>query len=423
MTETEPTGMAVDEVEELAADGLRWLLSVAREAGDGGGIGWPVRPSADELEPMLYNGTAGVVPVLLEAWRHFGDDSYADTALRAARGLAESVESVADDSLYFGRTGMALVLRAVHDELGDTAAGAAADRALELVRSRFDGTRWGDLFELMGGNAGIGLGALLAGARELAVQAVEPYARTAEPTPAGVRWPYRADTSPSMHHMSHGTLGIAYGLAAVGHATGREDLVELALAGVADVVSRAEDGPDGFLVAHSDPHHGSELTARHNYGWCHGPTGDAQVFRLLRDLSGDPTPWPALADRCWHTVRHCGLPRRLRPGFWDNNGRCCGTAGVLALACDRIAEQGDSPGFAQVLVADIAAHATRDAEGARWSNVEHRADPSDLEPEAGWAMGNAGIVRELLRFVRVVRGGEPDYAFTWPDQPAVRRRR
>ncbi|MFE9687457.1 lanthionine synthetase LanC family protein [Streptomyces sp. NPDC006285] len=66
-------------------------------------------------------------------------------------------------SLYSGRTGMAVVLRALHTELGDTAAGAAADRALELVRSRFDGTRWGELFELMGGNAGIGLGALMAG--------------------------------------------------------------------------------------------------------------------------------------------------------------------------------------------------------------------------------------------------------------------
>ncbi len=31
----------------------------------------------------------------------------------------------------------------------------------------------------------------------------------------------------------------------------------------------------------------------------------------------------------------------MRPGFWDNNGRCCGTAGVLALACDRIVERGD----------------------------------------------------------------------------------
>lgn len=418
MTLDEAEAPTADEVEALAVDGLRWLLAGARDTG-GGGIGWPVRASDDEVDPMLYNGTAGIIPVLLEAWRHFGDDSYADAALRAARGLTASVERMEDDSLYFGRTGLALVLRAVHDELGDTEAGQATDRALELVRSRFDGERWGELYELMGGNAGIGLGALLAGAEELAVRAVEPYVRTAERTPAGVQWPYRPDAAARMHHMSHGTLGIVYGLAAVGHATGREDLVELALAGAADVVSRDEGGPDGFLVPHSDPQHGSERTARLNYGWCHGPTGDAQLFRLLRDLTGDPA-WPALADRCWHTVRHSGLPNRLHPGFWDNNGRCCGTAGVLALAGDRIAEQGDSPAFARLLVTDITARATRDAEGARWSNVEHRADPSDLEPESGWAMGNGGIVRELLRHVRISRGGTAAYAFTWPDQPAPR---
>ncbi len=34
-------------------------------------------------------------------------------------------------------------------------------------------------------------------------------------------------------------------------------------------------------------------------------------------------------------------------------------------------------------------------------------------------MGNAGIVRELLRFVRLSRGGDPRYAFAWPDQPPV----
>jgi hypothetical protein len=134
-----------------------------------------------------------------------------------------------------------------------------------------------------------------------------------------------------------------------------------------------------------------------------------QVFRLLRDITADPG-WSALADRCWHTVTRSGLPRRLRPGFWDNSGRCCGTAGVLALACDRIAEQDDRYDFAHVLVADLAARAVRDIDGARWSNVEHRATPSALEPCTGWAMGNAGIVRELLRFVRLSRGGDPRYA-------------
>ncbi|MHB9849183.1 lanthionine synthetase LanC family protein [Streptomyces krungchingensis] len=417
MTAPEAKVVAVDEVEGLAVEGLRWLTAAARETA-GGGLAWATRPSDDELNPMLYSGTAGIVPVLLEAWRHFGDDSYADTALRAARSLADSVDGIDDDSLYFGRTGMALVLRAVHDELGDRAAGAAADRALELVRSRFDGTRWGELFELMGGNAGIGLGALAAGDADLAVLAVEPYLRTAEQTAAGVHWAHRTGIDSRLHHISHGTLGIVLALARVGRVTGRADLVELALAGAADVVARDEAGPEGFLVRHSTPQYQPDVIEPVSYGWCHGPAGDAQVFRLLRDVTADPV-WPVLADRCWHTVTRSGLPQRLRPGFWDNNGRCCGTAGVLALACDRIVERQDPYDFADVLVADLVARAIRDTDGARWSNFDHQGSPSDLEPCTGWAMGNAGIVRELLRFVRLNRGGDPRYAFAWPDQPPV----
>ena len=65
--------------------------------------------------------------------------------------------------------------------------------------------------------------------------------------------------------------------------------------------------------------------------WCHGPTGDAQVFRLLHQLAADQR-WLHLQDACWRTVIEFGIPRRLRPGFRDNSGHCCGTAGVLALA-------------------------------------------------------------------------------------------
>ncbi|MFI6347395.1 lanthionine synthetase LanC family protein [Streptomyces sp. NPDC050560] len=267
--------------------------------------------------------------------------------------------------------------------------------------------------------AGQGPGALAAGDTELAVRAVEPYLGAAEKTAAGVQWEMCAGTVARFHHVSHGTLGVVCALDTIGRAADRADLVELARAGAADVVARDEAGPDGFLVAHSDPQHSPAMTARHNYGWCHGPTGDAQVFRLLSVADPDPR-WPALADRCWHTVTRSGLPRRMWPGFWDNNGRCCGTAGVLALACDRMAEQDDPPDFADVLVGDLLARADRGTDGARWSNVEHRATPSVLEPHTGWSMGGAGIVRELLRYARVRRGGDPLYAFAWPDHPPVR---
>jgi hypothetical protein len=84
-------------------------------------------------------------------------------------------------------------------------------------------------------------------------------------------------------------------------------------------------GPSGFLVPQSDPQHKPELIERYSFGWCHGPAGDAQVFRLLGAVTAAPA-WQVPADRCWHTVTGSGLPLRVRPGFWDNSGRCCGTA-------------------------------------------------------------------------------------------------
>ncbi|MFC6345545.1 lanthionine synthetase LanC family protein, partial [Nocardioides hankookensis] len=186
------------------------------------------------------------------------------------------------------------------------------------------GERWGEAYDLMGGNAGIGLGALRLGDPELALLAVEPYLHTSERTAYGITWENRVGLTARRHHISHGTLGIAYGLVAVGGATGRSDLVDLGLEAVADVVARNEE-PDGFLVPHSDPAQVHPLLERYSLGWCHGPTGDAQVFRLLHEVTGQAR-WLELQDRCWHTVVTSGLPERLRRGFWDNNGRCCGTA-------------------------------------------------------------------------------------------------
>ena len=379
------------EAARLARGAADWLI-------DGSG--------ADPDDPTLYHGLAGVVLALHEAHQHFGDDRYREAVEGGADALSAQADAMGGSSLYFGLAGVAVALHSLGRD-------AAAERALNRVRSGFDGQRWNQMFELFMGNAGIGLGALHAGDLDLAVTAVTPYLTTADPTPWGVNWAVRPSPARS-HHIAHGTLGIVYALASVGEAAGRADMTEMALAGAADVVGRNEAGPDGFRVPHSDPPHRPELIERYSYGWCNGPAGDAQVFRLLARITRDDA-WTALGDRCWHTIRESGLPRRIRPGFWDNNARCCGTAGVLALACDRIVERGDDFAFANVLADDLAARATVDKAGVRWSNHEHRATPSDLEPRAGWAMGNAGIIRELLRYARLSGGGPAGYAIPWPD--------
>ena len=424
--------------EELALAALEWIEATA--VADGDAVWWSAKPSSAEPDPTLYQGTAGIVLALLEADAHFSDRRWGELAARGTRWLAAAVDTrdtASYPALYVGTAGTAFALHEAAGRLGgdggdrDAAetARAAAMRGLTAVRAAYDGERWGDAYELMFGNAGIGLAALRLGDAELAEAAVTPYLRTAEPTPFGQTWEQQRGQPARWHHMSHGTLGIAYALAAVGTAVGRPDLVDAALAGVADVVARDEAGPEGFLVPHSDPQQVAFGLERYSYGWCHGPAGDAQVFRLLAqladaapgpgDVSGVGDGWRALVDRCWHTVTTSGLPERLRPGFWDNSGRCCGTGGVLALACDRAVEVGDGLEFADLLVGDLARRATVDASGARWSNVECRATPPELEPQPGWAMGNAGLVRELLRHARITAGRDPSYAVQWPDHPAT----
>jgi len=401
----------IERAEELAAGAADWLLATARPRGTG--LEWTARAGATEPDTSLYRGAAGIVLALREAHQHFADERYGDAAARGADALAADIDPHGDASLYFGLAGTAVTLRSLGRD-------AVTRRALDAVRAQFDGERWNDMYELFVGNAGIGLGALHAGDLDLAVRAVTPYLRTADPTPAGVNWAVRP-SPPRSHHIAHGTLGIVYALLAIGTAAGREDLVALAAAGAADVVSRDEAGPDGFVVPHSDPPHRPDIIERYSYGWCNGPAGDAQVFRLFHAVTGDPA-WTALVDRCWSTVVRSGLPARIRPGFWDNNGRCCGTAGVLALGCDLMAERGGDHAFTDGLVDDLITHATVDADGARWSNYEPRAEHSDLPAETGWAMGNAGILRELLRYVRLRRRGEPGYAVDWPDHPPVASR-
>jgi hypothetical protein len=359
-------------------------------------------------DPSLYHGLSGAILALREADEHFVDVRYSSTIERGADMLLSKVDSVHDCSLYFGLAGMAFTLRALNRDDG-------ADRALALVRERFDGARWNDMFELMMGNAGIALGALSAGDIDLAVDALEPYLSHADATSHGVNWAVRPSASRS-HHIAHGTLGISYALAAVGCTAGRTDMVELAVLGANDVLSRNDAGPEDFLVPHSDPPHRPEIIERYSYGWCNGPAGDAQVFRLLECVTGR-TQWRDYSERCWRTIIDSGLPKRLRPGFWDNSGRCCGTAGVLALASDRIVEAGDDFAFADLLVSDLIERAIVDDAGARWSNIEYCSSSSNLVPQTGWAMGNAGIVRELLRFARLCDGREHGYAVTWPDHP------
>ena len=117
-----------------------------------------------------------------------------------------------------------------------------------------------------------------------------------------------------------------------------------------------------------------------------------------------PASWQR---RCLHSVRSSGLPERLHPGFWDNDGRCCGTVGVGEVFLDAWQRGGDPDdlAFATLLADTLVDRAHRDGPHAYWRFVEHRSPEPLLPPGVGWMQGAAGIAAYLFRAARVTRDG------------------
>ena len=208
-----------------------------------------------------------------------------------------------------------------------------------------------------------------------------------------------------MPNLSHGLAGIAAALALAGAELDRPDLVDAACSGAEHLVSLADTGNGGFLVPRTIPPAPDldEVT----YTWSHGPTGTSLLFVALAragvtTVAGEsPASWQR---RCLHSVRTSGVPARLRPGFWDNDGRCCGTAGVGDVDLDSWHRTRDESAlaFALELADALAARAVTDGPWAYWRFVEHRAPEPLLPPGVGWMQGAAGIAAYLFHVSRVV---------------------
>jgi lantibiotic modifying enzyme len=244
----------------------------------------------------------------------------------------------------------------------------------------------------------------------------------AEPTPTGLNWrmvPTRLRREPrsDMPNYSHGLAGVATALGVAGAELGRADLVDAAVAGATHMESLADLADDGFVVPRMVPPQ-DNADDPVTYTWCHGPTGTSLLFAALDragvgDVAGaPPASWHR---RCLRSVRTSGLPARLHPGFWDNDGRCCGTAGVGDVFLDAWQRLGadEDLEFAQHLADVLVERSLREGPHANWRFLEHRAPDPVLPPGVGWMQGAAGIGAFLFRTARVVEAGRT--------APAVRR--
>jgi hypothetical protein len=418
--------MTADAHRELAEAAWRWVLDQVRYA-DG-----PWIPAAATEPPAteppwdrdgMHSGIGGLAHVLAEVracrpWTD-GEAELADaigTRVRAA--IPEQTDTTFFDGLASG-IGVLTALEApgAEDAVDRLAALATGDG---WAQTDLDGPRYlpgARINDLTLGTAGVLVGAVWAlrhgvdGAADLAGTAADVLAAEAEPVPTGTNWPFVPERfvaeppATQMPNLSHGLAGIAAALAVAGSELGRPDLVASARSGAEHLVSLADLGDDGFVVARTIPPAPDleEIT----FTWCHGPAGTSLLFRALEHAGVDevagrtPAAWHR---RCLHSVRTSGVPERLRPGFWDNDGRCCGTAGVGEVFLDSWHRDGDSDDLAfAVHLADVLVdRAIVDGPHAYWRFIEHRnADPL-LPPGVGWMQGAAGIAAYLFHVSRVV---------------------
>ncbi len=387
------------EVADAARRTFDWIGSVAVEVD--GGLGWL---EDGTLFDDLYSGTAGVLLGCAEAMAA-GLDTARVAAGASARLLhlarrGESVATMPDDGLFSGWSGAAVALRAWSRVAGDAEAGSAAAMVTSQIAGRVlrmadDPSRYADI---VSGDAGLLL-ALLPDTTGTAQRAASVLAgrlaALAEPAPGGLQWRMVAGWEYLMPGFSHGTAGVAYALAAAGRALNRRDLVDVASRG-ADALLAAGQQPDGWALPIAIPPRPRGPAV--NFGWCHGPAGTVRLFLILNEINPQPR-WETAIGACLQALRDSCLPARLYPGFWDNLGRCCGTAGVGQLLLDRYQATGDSAllDWAGTLAADVLGRVVTTSHGAAWFNTEHTRTPPELPPEPGLMQGSAGIASWLAR--------------------------
>lgn len=429
----------------VAEAGWRWVLDqVHRDDGPWIPVSVTVGGIAEEEPPPpllrsgTYDGTGGLAHALAEIrllrpWTE-EEATLADAILNDIRArLPEKT----DVSLFDGLTSDIGVLVALDPERVEDAVEQAVFRTIALATS--DG--WSQDFtgppsyeagarvnDTTLGTAGVLLGAVWAmnhhvdAARVLAERATEVLLAEAESVQsAGASAPgasdnpqlnwrfvprrFLVDQKSEMPNWSHGLAGVAAALAVAGRALQRRDLVDAAVSAAEHLVTLGDTTGDGFAVDMTIPNQPDR--ARIAYGWCHGPTGTSQLFAALR-FAGVPSvagrPPDDWERRCLHSVRTSGIPERRSPGFWDNDGRCCGTAGVGDRFLDAwsATRTEDYLAFAARLADTLVDNAIWEGPHAYWRFLEHRSQEPLLPPRVGWMQGAAGIAAYLFRVTRVL---------------------
>ena len=408
----------------VAIDAARFIQASAVATQNG--TTWPANPAdRTSVAADLYSGSAGVVLFFVELHRATGDPAHLATATAGADELLASLDRQADAGLYTGLAGVGFVLSEVGRHTATAKYRDGARRVVALLQQRAvergAGIQWNDTTDIISGSAGIGLFLLYAAealdspeARTLAARAGRRLLERGRDESGGRKWPMDGTSAQLLPNFSHGTAGVAYFLATLYQATKDRAFLDGALAGAAYLKAIANTDGDVCLIYHHEPDEAGRRL--YYFGWCHGPAGTARLWYRLWQATGDRA-WLEWASKSARGIVGSGVPDRPAPGFWNNVGPCCGSAGVAEffLAHHRATGDAASLAFARRVSAQILGAAVRDASGIHWPHAEHRTRPAEIVAQTGWMQGAAGIGAWFLHLDAFERGGAPPIRF--PDSP------
>ncbi|HYX23583.1 MAG TPA: lanthionine synthetase LanC family protein [Thermoanaerobaculia bacterium] len=373
---------------DAAVKAARWIRTARVETPQGYlWINGPERPEGMDTSPDLYSGSAGVVLFLLELARATGDKAHREEASAGADVLIASLPEKlnledAQGSLYSGVAGLGFTFARVHQETGEEKYRKAAVRCRDLIhaaaRPAGKGVEWGKYTDVIAGASGTGLYLLnLArtmddtASRELAARAGLRLIELGIPENGGRKWRMDPDFSRLMPNFSHGTAGIAYFLATLHRETGRQEFLDAALAGARYLQSIADVTGDSCLIFHDEP----DNKKLYYLGWCHGPVGTSRLWLRLHQIDSKGG-WLKWANKGAKAILASGIPEHQTPGFWNNFGQCCGSAGIAAFFLDLGRLTGDATytSFAHRVARNLLDRATpTPGGGLKWIHAEHSA--------------------------------------------------
>ena len=349
--------------------------------------------------------------------------------LRDARAGADYLLATLDDKpqsgLYTGVAGIGFVLGEVHKATGDTKYQDGMRKSVEILQrtavAKGAGVEWTPVTDIISGTAGTGLYLLHAArelkmpaAKELAVRAGRRLIELGQADAGGTKWPMSPGMARLMPNFSHGTAGIAYFLARLYEETKDNAFLDSALSGARYLQAVAKTEGDMCLIFHHEP----EADGRNLFylGYCHGPVGTARLWYQLFKVTGDKE-WMEWVHKSARGIMKSGVPEQQTPGFWNNVGQCCGSAGVAEffLYLHELTGSKEYLAFSERATAQLLAAGTRDAKGLYWVHAEHRVRPQEVAAQTGWMQGAAGIAAWLVRLDAYQQ--KRDWSLKFPDLP------